>query len=250
MGISERCAEGRLTVVRLLKTESTNKDALDYARELSPTHPVLIAADEQTAGRGRLGRSFISPRGGIYMTLLYPLPREFDAFALTARTALSVCLALERLTELSPRIKWVNDVYIGERKLSGILTQGAFDSAGEKITHAAIGIGLNVTPGELAPEIRDIATSLELEGCEVGTWELIDAITEEFLTSLEGDGEWVSDYRERSMLIGREITVISPTESYEATAVGIGDACELIVELPSGERRALSTGDVSVRWQK
>ena len=233
-------------------TDSTNKQALAFAASERPTEPVLFIASEQTAGRGRLGRSFSSPEGGIYMTVLTPAPEGGDLVALTTYAVTAVCRALEELTPLSPRIKWVNDVYIGERKLSGILAQGAVDPEDGRITHIAMGIGLNVRGKELAPEIEDIATTLEREGCSIERAALASRIAEIYLSDIDkaGSPEVIEEYRRRSMLIGAQITVIKPNESYPARVLGIGDACELIIEREDGEREHLSTGDVSVRKKK
>ena len=229
--------------------DSTNKRALEYARENAPDSPVLFIASEQSEGRGRLGRSFISPMGGIYMTLLTRAPRAQDATALTAYTAVVLCRALEELTPLSPSIKWVNDIYIGDLKLAGILAQGAVDSGSGEITHVAVGIGLNVSGSELPAEIRGIATSLEREGCTVDRAMLAARITERFLEGMEsvGSPKITEEYRRRSMLIGCEVNVLKPDCTYTARVTGIGDACELIIEKPGGEIELLKTGDVSVR---
>ena len=230
-------------------TDSTNLRALEYAKEHSPKHPVLFVAREQTAGRGRLGRSFSSPEGGIYMTLLTRAPMGADVTSLTTYAVTAVCRAIEELTPLMPRIKWVNDVYIGELKLAGILAQGVLDAERGEVTHVALGIGLNVGGRELPTEIRDIATSLEKEGCAADPSELIARITDIYLREIDtaGSPEVTEQYRRRSMLVGAEVNVIRPNRTYPARVIGIGESCELIVELDGGEIEHLTSGDVSVR---
>lgn len=245
------CGAGVPEIILYDMTDSTNKRALLYASEQAPTSPVLFVAGKQSAGRGRLGRSFISPDGGIYMTLLTKAERGADCRVLTTYAVTAVCRALEELTPLTPMIKWVNDVYVGDLKLAGILAQGAVDPDSGEITHIALGIGLNVF-GRVAEELGGIATSLESEGCAVDREALIGRITEIYLSGIEAaaSAEITEEYRRRSMLIGCEINVIAPDRTYPAKVVGIGDGCELIVVTESGETEALSSGDVSVRKRK
>ena len=233
-------------------TASTNADALRFAAEEKPTRPHLFVAEEQTAGRGRLGRSFLSPRGGVYMTLLLPTDNTPDVAALTSYTAVCVARVIERMTPLKPKIKWVNDVYIGDKKLAGILVQGAISPDSGKITHAAIGIGINTRGKSLPEEISDIATTLEAEGAPLCPEELWHAVAEEILDNLAdvGKKDVACDYRRRNYLDGAKITVHKPDATYPATVIGIGDACELIIRTKDGRTEALTTGDVTVRKQK
>ena len=189
--------------------DSTNRLALAHALSEAPEHPVLFVAEEQSAGRGRLGRSFISGRGGIYMTLLLPTSDDEDVLALTTYTAVVICEVLERLTELKPGIKWVNDVYVSGKKLAGILVQGA--SADRLTLTAAIADAYLDGAGSVAAPLT------------------------------------VAEYRKRSILTGCDVNVIKPTETYRARVVGIGDSCELIVEREDGSKERLSSGDVSIR---
>lgn len=244
-----RSAKDAPELIVYASTDSTNKRALLYAEERRPASPLMFIASEQQAGRGRLGRSFSSPEGGIYMTLLTPVRATADLTALTTYAVTAVCKAIEELTPLSPKIKWVNDVYIGERKLSGILAQGAVDAESGRITHVAMGIGINVASVELPPEISEIATSLAIEGCDVDRAALAARITEIYLGGIEraGSPEVTEEYRRRSMLTGSEVNVIRPDRTYAARVIGIGDGCELIVEREDGSIEKLTTGDVSVR---
>ena len=145
--------------------DSTNLRAIEYARE-NGTHDAVFLADSQTAGRGRLGRSFLSPAGrGIYLSILTArLPRGEDAVSVTAYAAVAVCRAIERLTSLSPVIKWVNDIYVGGRKVAGILAQGIVAPGSNELSGVVMGVGINVLGKELDPEIDAIATTLEREG--------------------------------------------------------------------------------------
>lgn len=229
------------------ETDSTNRQAILYAEAERPMRNVLFVAGSQTAGRGRLGRSFISPEGGVYMTILTPLAKG-DPTAVTSYAATVVADAVEELGGIDPKIKWVNDVYLGGRKLSGILAQGIVDPESGRLTHVALGIGVNVKGKRLAPEIEDIATSLEREGVTTDRDTVIGLIATRYIDSLGliGSAAIAERYRGRSFLIGKRVTVHKPSESYPATVLGITDACELKLMTERGEE-ILSTGEVSVR---
>lgn len=231
---------------------STNTEAKLFAAREGADRAVFIAS-EQTEGRGRRGRSFISEDGGVYMSLLIrPEGTVKDAVALTAYAAVTVREAIEELTGLSPEIKWVNDLMIGGRKLAGILTEGRVSQCGEGLEYAVVGIGINVHGTALHPEIADIATTLELEGATVSLEELIARVCELFCLGLDkvGTPALAEEYRRHSALIGKCITVIKLSESYPARVLGVTDRCELELELSDGSREILATGEVSVRGVK
>ncbi len=230
--------------------DSTNLRALEYAREHGVGNAVFLA-DSQTAGRGRLGRSFISPRGrGIYLSILTGgLPKGEDAVSVTAYAAVAVCRAIEKLTSLKPSIKWVNDIYVGGKKVAGILTQGIIDPERGTLTGVVMGVGINVLGKELDPEIDGIATTLEREGDAPDREALTALIITELLDGLDkiGTPECAAEYRSRSHLVGKSIRVIRESTTYPAKVLGITDGCELILEKPDGTTEILATGEVSVR---
>ena len=230
--------------------DSTNLRALEFAKENGACDAIFLA-DSQTAGRGRLGRSFISPGGrGIYLSILTKrLPAGKDAISVTAYAAVAVCRAIERLTTLKPSIKWVNDIYVGGKKVAGILTQGIIDSESGALCAVVMGVGINVLGSELDPEIDKIATTLEREGDAPDREALAALIMTEFLDNLDevGTSERADEYRTRSHLIGKSINVIRVDSTYPASVLGITDACELILKKEDGSTEILSTGEVSVR---
>ena len=136
------------------ETDSTNTRAKEYARSAESKETVVFIANSQTAGRGRLGRSFVSERGGgIYMSILtYPEENGFDATAATARAAVCLARATEAVCGCKTEIKWVNDIYLGGRKLAGILTEGKMTSDGE-IAYQVVGMGINVYKKAISDEI-------------------------------------------------------------------------------------------------
>lgn len=244
---SRLTADVGVTVYR--EIGSTNAEALTVARDAAPEKPMLFIAESQSAGRGRLGRSFISPLGGLYMTLLTPALTECDLTTLTVLAAVAVARAVEKATGLDTAIKWVNDIYVGARKLAGILAQGAVDPDTGRITHVAMGVGVNIHGKDFPTEIRDIATSIEREGAHTDRAMLAAAIANEYLALLPeaGSREIAAEYKSRSFLIGESVRVIKPEREYLAEVLDISDLCELVLRLEDGSIEYLSTGDVSVR---
>ncbi len=207
----------------------------------------LFIADTQAAGRGRLGRSFESPFGtGLYMSFRIRLGCHLsETVGITPYAAVSAARAIERLCSADIKIKWVNDLYIGERKLAGILTESIPCECGEDFSTLVIGIGINVLHGALSPEVSSIATSLEDEGFSVDRARLACEISHELLSGIEdfASESVLSEYRLRSNLLGESVTVITQNKSYSADVIGIGDAFELIIR-HNGKNESLISADV------
>ena len=227
---------------------STNKEALDWG-EKNDTGAALFIAERQSAGRGRLGRSFLSPEGGLYMSfLIRPSSAARDTASITAKCAIAVSRAVEALTGLDCKIKWVNDIYVDGRKLAGILTQGRTREDGG-LDFAVIGIGINLKACDLGEELKSIATSTEEAGGGVpDRCTLAAAIVREIFSILDDSlkDEILEEYRHRSILAGKSVRVIMPADEYTARVLGIDEGFRLILER-EGEVIHLSTGEVSVR---
>lgn len=242
-----RAVPKELDVICFEETASTNKDAKDAARYA--TGDTLFVAERQTEGRGRLGRSFSSGDGGLYMTLLLKRKMEpDDALKLTVTAAVCVARAVKKLCAIEVGIKWVNDIFLGGKKLAGILCEGACDEFG-KITHAALGIGLNVFP-PLDEALSDIATALSKHIDAPPSTEMLAArITEEIYIALgESFSDVLSEYKKQSVLIGREVRVIKLSCEYSARVLDIDDKGALVLLLDGGEVEHLGTGEVSIRF--
>ncbi len=207
--------------------------------------PALFIAKSQTEGRGRTPHTFHSPSGGLYMT--YALGETDNTAAeITAAAGAAVCRAIDKLTGLKCAIKWVNDVYIGGKKVAGILAEGvtAHDGYG---TRAILGIGVNVREVKFPDEVKKIATSIE-EACgkRLCIMRLAGEILSEYKRLL-GSPEALAEYKKRCIFLGKEVTVNAYIETYSATAVAIEDDYGLTVELESGERRTLYSAEVSIK---
>ncbi len=210
-------------------------------------HGSIIVAEEQTAGRGRQGRSFFSPPGeNLYFTLvLRGRPAEFRVLPIAV--PLAVALAIES-TGLRCGIKWPNDIWIGGRKVSGILIDSE-DSGGDFVALPGIGINVNTDFSEV-PELKDTATSLRSElGHELIREEMLAELCNSFEELLSAPrSQVISSYRERSVVLGFEVVVARRSaEPFVAMAEDIEEDGALSVRLNNGTLQSLHTGDVSLR---
>jgi BirA family transcriptional regulator, biotin operon repressor / biotin---[acetyl-CoA-carboxylase] ligase len=233
---------------------STNTTLKELASKGAREGTVVIA-DEQSGGRGRLGRGFYSPAGtGIYFSLLLrPNVNAADATLITTAAAVAVAESIEAITGVSAKIKWVNDVFCHGRKVSGILTEGAFDMESGRMEFVVLGIGVNVTiPESGYPDaIADIVTAVckELPSGTEARSRLIAEILKRFWSYYQrlGDKAYLKDYKARAFIIGQDIDVIAGNASKKARALDIDDDCRLIVRYEDGTQQALSSGEVSIR---
>ena len=248
-GVRAALPENRraLDIEALSETNSTNNEAKRLIAE-GRDESVLVVSDRQTAGKGRLGRSFFSPKGSLYMSLAFRVDTDIaDAVKLTTAAAVAVALAVEELTPLRPQIKWVNDVYLDGKKICGILTEGVTDIESGRVTHMIIGIGLNCGTEDFPPELRDIAANIDRGG--VSRCRFAAAIASHLLDFVEG-APFLELYRERCFVLGREINCIQNGVVTPATAVAVDDSGALVVRLADGSLRALSTGEISIRLRQ
>jgi BirA family biotin operon repressor/biotin-[acetyl-CoA-carboxylase] ligase len=216
-------------------TDSTNERARELAAAGAP-HGTLVTADEQSAGRGRQGRTWVAPPGkAILMSLVV---RDFgERTLLPLAVPLAVCEAAESAAPVSCRIKWPNDVWIGGRKLAGILVEGRPQEG-----WAVLGIGLNVSTaaGDLPEELRDTATSLAIEGADADREDVLEHLLDALDARLDAPAEQILDaWRGRDALHGQRVR----WRGGEGTAAGISESGALIVESDGG-RVELDAGEV------
>ena len=224
--------------------DSTNTRAKEYAEVTDSRETVVFIANSQTAGRGRRGRSFVSNEGaGIYISILtYPTEDGFDATMTTAESAVALARAVEALCPCDVKIKWVNDLFLGGKKLAGILTEGKVLENG-KIAYSVVGMGINVYKNAISGEISTIATSIESELNYAPDRSCLAAvIIKEFLNR----GDCHNEYKARSVVIGRDVTVVKLNESYPARVIDINPDYSLLIEHDGVEER-LFTGEISIR---
>jgi birA, biotin-[acetyl-CoA-carboxylase] ligase region len=218
----------------------------------------VVTANCQTAGRGRMERSFQSPRDkGIYLTALLrpPLPPE-RLLPVTALGAVAVARAVERVCGVRPGIKWTNDLVLNGKKLCGILTEMSLEGESGRLQYLVMGIGLNVlqTADDFSPEVAAVATSLaqevgrplsrpQLAAAEI---EQLDALYAALLSG--GTGAYLEAYRRDCVTLGHEIQVVRADGSREhALALDVDDQFGLVVRRDSGETAVIRSGEASVR---
>ena len=228
-------------------TDSTNLRARNLA-EQGAAHGTAVIALTQTAGRGRLARRFESDIGGLYMSVvLRHIPLNF-ATRLTPYAAVCAARTVESLCNgVTVGVKWVNDLYIEGKKLAGILTESVLAEDGKGLDYAIVGIGINLT-NNLHGDLASIAVSLDRITVPPDIGTLAARITKALIDAgreIE-DGTFLREYSDRCFLLGSRVTVYAE-QIYEATALSIGDDASLTVMLDSGEKRILSSGEVSVR---
>ena len=230
--------------------ESTQDLARAEAEGGSPEGTIVIA-DEQTAGRGRQGRRWLSPPGAnLYFTIvLRPSPQQIRALSMVV--PLAVAEGVEDATALTCGIKWPNDVMVGERKLAGILLDS--QSSGEAVSFCLVGIGINVNfDPRPVPEIADIATSVMVE---LGRETAREAVLASVLNKLEernsqavADGAGLFDsWHSRLVNLGRNV-VIHDTDGAEVVgfAESVTEDGELVLRLENGALRTFATGQLTL----
>lgn len=219
--------------------DSTNTFAKTLTHDFA-----LVVADLQTQGRGRLNRTFFSPKGsGIYLSLKIKVSDLYSAVPfITTLAAVSVHKAIKKLFSINCGIKWVNDIYIGNKKLAGILCEIADAS------HAVIGVGINFYPSDFPDDLKQIATHLTAYPSAVTRNELIGEIINNLLQLVEAlpDSSFMEYYKAHSIVIGKKVLCIQGNSSFEATAVDIDTSGGLIVKT-AAFTQTLSSGEVSLR---
>ena len=236
--------------------DSTNLEAKRMAQSSAP-HGTVLIADHQTAGRGRLGRSFLSPTGmGIYMSvLLRPNCKPEELMHLTCAAAVAACDAVEKAVGFRPGIKWTNDLVYQKRKLAGILTELSIDPKSGLVEYAIIGIGVNCCQKatDFDPSIRDFAGSLSmfaktpinrnrLSAC------LIQAFYQMNADLLVKRTELMNNYRKHCITMGKDVSILRSSGNVQhGHAVGIDDAGALPVRFPDENIEAVNSGEVSIR---
>lgn len=233
--------------------DSTNTAIKLLAKE-NASEGTIVATEMQTAGKGRLGKSFFSPRGcGVYFSiLLRPQIPPSDSVFITVAASVAVRRALISLLGIKTQIKWVNDIYFSGKKLCGILTESVLSSA--SLDFAVLGIGINIKspeggyPEEFAyktTNICEIVSSVPDDFKNKLIAEVVNQF-EKIYKELESKS-FVEEYKEASCILGEKIQILSGSHKGKfATAKDIDENAGLVVLLDNGEMVTLSSGDVSI----
>ena len=238
-------------------TTSTNDLAKLYANQNSTT-PAIFISEEQTAGRGRLGRKFVSPaKTGLYISLcLFPTIALEDLSLITCATAVACVETLEELTGKFLNIKWVNDLFYQDKKVGGILTEVISDFESQQVQSLMVGMGINLVeaPEAFPEELHSIVGSIfsskkEYKAQSFNRNHFIATFLEKWAFYYENlsKRDFIPSYRKHSNVIGKAIKVIEGNHVYHAFANDIDENGRLIVEKEDKCLHALSYGEVSIR---
>lgn len=253
--------------------DSTNNEAKRMISRAQVSENLCLVALEQTAGRGRQGKSFFSPDTGLYMTVVLPVGRPISSqVTMTVRTAAAVCSAIEEVTGISAGIKWVNDIYVRGKKCCGILCEAVNDYEKGIMQYMIAGIGINIYTKNWPEELKNVAGSLydedpdfkaedKVSQCNTRSGVLKDEPDMETVAGrltekiAEGLKSWIFDvpaetflsyYRSRSIVLGKEIIFIEGGENRTGTAVDIDGTGGLVVAT-SGGKTVLTSGEISIK---
>lgn len=239
-------------VIVLDDIDSTNNYLKKLAEDGEKENTVVIAK-HQSGGKGRMGRSFFSPKSGLYMSIL--LRPNFSAeksLFITTATAVAVSDAIDCLSDKNSSIKWVNDVFINSKKVCGILTEASIDFETGGLSYAVVGLGVNLYhPADGFPEnIKNIAGTVfdsEISGDEKAKFaaEIINGFFNIYNNFENSD--FMKRYKSKSFILGKKINVIKGDKKTPATAIDIDDEARLLVEYENGERESLFSGEVSIK---
>lgn len=242
-----------LTLTAVNQVESTNTLVREKAAAGAPEGYAVIA-NSQTGGKGRMGRRFFSPSDtGLYISLLLR-PVEYSAqqaVAITTMAAVAVSEAIESVSGEKAGIKWVNDVYLHGKKVCGILTEASFGMENGAIDYAVVGVGVNMYPPEngFPEELKSKAGTVLQSIQKDGKNRLAATFLNRFMEYYTADdtASYVDEYRSRSIVIGREVTVLFPGHPQQAVALDVDGQCRLLVQYPDGSTERLSSGEISIR---
>jgi BirA family biotin operon repressor/biotin-[acetyl-CoA-carboxylase] ligase len=239
-----------LLPISVYKTiDSTNQGAKLLALH-GALHGTIVISNEQTKGRGRLGRDFYSPAStGIYLSII--LKPNFDiskSVLVTTAASVAVVRAIKKVCQLDTDIKWVNDVYLEGRKICGILTEAVTNFENGEIDSLVLGIGVNCqVPDEGFPDdIKDKVGALPAGfSRNMLAAEIVNQVMEIY-DDIESRS-FITEYKKKSMVLGKKIQVIRRGVSVEAVALDVDDDGGLVVELEDGAKETLNTGEISIR---
>lgn len=234
-------------------TDSTNNYAKKLAEEGAPENTIVIA-NKQTSGKGRMGRSFLSPKNtGIYMSIIMRPDMKIDiAQMLTSCIAVSAAKAIDSLYKCNTQIKWVNDLMVNDKKICGILTEATIDCEAANFKYIVAGIGINVGSIRSAfdQELLEIASSLEDETGIVIPRSQIIATVIDYVINDSGslsDRSFLDEYRKRSWIIGKPVTISAQGIQKDAVAVDIDDTAGLVVKYENGQTDVINSGEARVK---
>ncbi len=243
--IAQELAHKGLSFFHYDTVDSTNSEAKRCAAKIAL--PAVLVADAQSAGRGRMGRSFFSPRNtGLYFSYLTNRLAPENTVGLTAAAAVATARAIARVTGIETEIKWVNDLLLDGKKIAGILCERFMS---DERSFVVIGIGINLATADFPDDLRHKAGSLG--ACTSIRDHLALVLAEELhaLVSALPDRAFMEEYRTRSAVLGRRVRYTVNGETYDAEALAIDDGGGLLVRAENGRETLLASGEISLAYE-
>lgn len=223
--------------------DSTNNEAKRLLNN-GENAPFIVVAKSQSTGRGRRGRTFLSPIGGTYLTVVVE-SKETETELVTTKTAVAISRSIKECFNKETQIKWVNDLYYKDKKLCGILCEGVVNMELNQISEVVIGVGVNYKSEDIP---KDIAISLfeKNEYPRASKAEFIINQAEQVF-KIQKENEYLDEYKAKSFVLGKDVLIIKQGEEVEAKAIDIDEKAHLIVEYKNGQIEHLSSGEISLR---
>lgn len=226
-------------------SDSTQLDA-KQGIEAGHVSPALYLAPHQNKAKGRFGRPFYASKsGGIYMSLrLSPNVPFLEFKPYTILAAAAVVKAIQSLCDLDVQIKWVNDIYLGQKKVAGILTEAISSMENQRVTDVIIGVGINVHIDDFPKELQQAAGNLFDDQPPFTRNQLITAIWKAFLETDEKD--LIALYKEKSLVVGQQVSFVENQVEFRGTAIAVTDTGNLVIQLDNGKAKIISSGEISL----
>ncbi|HFI0638772.1 TPA: bifunctional biotin--[acetyl-CoA-carboxylase] ligase/biotin operon repressor BirA [Streptococcus suis] len=226
-------------------SDSTQLDA-KQGIEAGHTSPALYLAPYQNKAKGRFGRPFYASKsGGIYMSLrLSPHVPFLEFKPYTILAAAAVVKAIQSLCDLDIQIKWVNDIYLGQKKVAGILTEAISSMENQRVTDVIIGVGINVHIDDFPKELHQTAGNLFDDQPPFTRNQLITAIWKAFFETDEK--ELIALYKEKSLVVGQQVSFVENQVEFKGTAIAVTDTGNLVIQLDNGKAKIISSGEISL----
>lgn len=226
-------------------SDSTQLDA-KQGIEMGHSSPALYLAPHQNKAKGRFGRPFYASKsGGIYMSLrLSPNVPFLEFKPYTILAAAAVVKAIQSLCDLDVQIKWVNDIYLGQKKVAGILTEAISSMENQRVTDVIIGVGINVHIDDFPKELQQSAGNLFDDQPPFTRNQLITAIWKAFLETDEK--ELIALYKEKSLVVGQQVSFVENQVEFRGTAIAVTDTGNLVIQLDNGKAKIISSGEISL----
>ena len=238
----------------MYKEESSSNTVAKTLCQSGAEHGSVVIVESQTAGRGRMGRSFLSrSENGLYMSIiLRPQISADKCVGITAAAAVAVARAIEILGGMKVGIKWVNDIYIGEKKCAGILTEASIDFESGGVQYVIVGIGVNLCPPKCGfdREIEEIACGVyEKEYPRGFKAKLCAEIINNLFDLYEGleNKSYLVEYKTKSIIIGKKVDVYIGDRMVQGIAIDIDENANLIVADDKGVVHTFNSGEARVR---